>query len=60
MFNINTDERFSFSFDGDKVLMTVKAAAGPQADRAHLGIPGSMNGPANIGSSDIVLEGIRN
>lgn len=60
MFNINTDERFIFSFDGDKVLMTVKAAAGPQADRAHLGIPGSMNGPANIGSSDIVLEGIRN
>ncbi|MCQ2133945.1 MAG: beta-lactamase family protein [Bacteroidales bacterium] len=58
MFNINTDERFHFSFDGEKITMTVKSSAGPQADRAHLGIPGSMNGPANIGSGDIVLEGV--
>lgn len=58
MFNINTDERFHFSFDGENLTMVVKASAGPQADRARLGIPGSMNGPANIGTSDIVLTGV--
>jgi len=58
MFNINTNETFYLTFNGDKVTVRIPSQAGPVADRAKLGIPGSMNGPANNGTADIFLSGI--
>lgn len=59
MFNINTNETFRFSFDGDNIKMSIVAPPAPTVDRAKLGIPGSMNGPANNGTADIVITGTR-
>lgn len=50
MFNTRTSESMEFSFDGDKVRMTVKAPAAGTA--SHIGARAAAQ-------NDIVLEGIR-